>query len=259
MERIKKKGKIMKKNKKGFTLAETLIALTILGIIAAISLTSIYKHYQRRVVATKITEFYRTWEKAFDLSQIENGPISTWFVDNYNNSDDVDKLIYEKYITPYLNLINGDNRNSVFRVKNGANFYEIKQPNGNLFLGGSANPGFYKLKNNICIHPNMHTQNGKVTYSRNPSTGVTYYGEAYIDINCEQGPNVAGKDAFIFQIYKNDSTDTMYIAPIGAPNGISTTKINQLKNSCKNGGGHDCAYWVLEEGFNKIPKDYPWL
>ena len=51
--------------KKGFTLAEVLIALTIIGLIAVITVPSIIQSYNKRVAITKLQKAYTTLERAF--------------------------------------------------------------------------------------------------------------------------------------------------------------------------------------------------
>ena len=243
------------KKQKGFTLAEVLITLTIIAVIAVIAITSIYKNYQRRVVATKITEFYRTFEKVLDVSQVENGNISTWVVDsNYNNYDAdnaKDKPLAEKYITPYLKLVNG-NRASVKRTGNNDAFYRVKQPNGNQFSTGNINLAFYELKNGICIYPNINP-NGST------KNGGKEVGQFYVDINCEKTPNMLGKDVFVFSVFLDENTNATYIAPFELPNNASASKKTQMDTYCASGVGYTCTHWLMKDGFNKIPKDYPWL
>ena len=42
------------KNRKGFTLAETLITLSILGVVAVVMVPSIIRNYQKRITVTKL-------------------------------------------------------------------------------------------------------------------------------------------------------------------------------------------------------------
>ncbi len=56
-----------------FTLAEVLVTLAIIGIIAAITLPSIVSSYKKRVVQTKLQKFYYVMNNAIKMSYIENG------------------------------------------------------------------------------------------------------------------------------------------------------------------------------------------
>ena len=61
----------MKKNKNAFTLAETLITLTILGIVAAITIPSLINHYKEVSNRTKVKKAMATYEKALNQMVID--------------------------------------------------------------------------------------------------------------------------------------------------------------------------------------------
>ena len=67
----------MKKNNKAFSLAEILITVVILGILAAITVTSLIKNYQKTQTLTKLKKTYSAINQAIDISVIENGPVDT--------------------------------------------------------------------------------------------------------------------------------------------------------------------------------------
>lgn len=66
----------MKKN--GFTLAEVLITLGIIGAIAAICVPAVISNYQDRVTEVSVKKFYLTMNEAIRLSTITNGPTKKW-------------------------------------------------------------------------------------------------------------------------------------------------------------------------------------
>ena len=62
----------MKKNKKGFTLAETLIALVILGVVAAITIPALINKYIESANRTKVKKAMAAYEKALNQMIIDN-------------------------------------------------------------------------------------------------------------------------------------------------------------------------------------------
>ena len=60
---------------KGFTLAEVLITLGIIGIIAAMTLPTVIQKYRKQEVETKLAKFYSVMNQALKLSISENGEI----------------------------------------------------------------------------------------------------------------------------------------------------------------------------------------
>ena len=59
--------------KSGFTLAEVLITLVVIGIIAAITVPVVMANHKRTETASKLKKFYATMSEAIKLSEIENG------------------------------------------------------------------------------------------------------------------------------------------------------------------------------------------
>ena len=87
------------KNKKGFTLAEVLITLGIIGIVAVMVMPSLVQNYRRKVVEKKLYTTYNILQNMVRLSAVDNGDPNNWILEN---SDDE---IFEKYFAPYLKIV----------------------------------------------------------------------------------------------------------------------------------------------------------
>lgn len=87
--------------KKGFTLAEILITLGIIGVIAALTIPTLVANTQKTQTVTKLQKFYSNMSQAFNLSIADNGPQSSW---NYGAiSSGTDTLVwFNTYLAPYL-------------------------------------------------------------------------------------------------------------------------------------------------------------
>ncbi len=59
-------------------MAEVLITLTIIGVVAALTIPNLVQSYRKKVVEAKLVRFYSTIQQAIRLSQAENGHYSTW-------------------------------------------------------------------------------------------------------------------------------------------------------------------------------------
>ena len=66
--------------KKAFTLAEVLITLTIIGVIAAITIPSFIADQDERATVTRVKKFNSTMQQAYKLAVAEYGPITRWNV-----------------------------------------------------------------------------------------------------------------------------------------------------------------------------------
>ncbi len=61
-----------KTKKAAFTLAEVLITLAIIGVVAAMTLPVLINKYQERVTITKVKKMYSTLANAYELYKVEN-------------------------------------------------------------------------------------------------------------------------------------------------------------------------------------------
>ncbi len=67
-----------------FTLAEVLITLGIIGVVAALTLPALINNYEKSVVETRMQKFYTNINSALKLSVVENGDMVDWkFPQNY--------------------------------------------------------------------------------------------------------------------------------------------------------------------------------
>lgn len=107
-----------------FTLAEVLITLGIIGVVAALVLPSAINGYQKRVYATKVKYAYTIFSNAFIMAEQEHGDPTEWDWDNINYSFDGTKHMVETYILPYVNVVETSSygNNMVAQIKNGTTF-----------------------------------------------------------------------------------------------------------------------------------------
>ena len=72
------------KSKKGFTLAEVLITLGIIGIVAALTLPSLVSNYRKKVTAAKLKQTYSILSNAIYKQQTLSGiPFSFYYALQY--------------------------------------------------------------------------------------------------------------------------------------------------------------------------------
>ena len=220
----------------GFTLAEVLITLGIIGVVAALTIPNLMTAHKKHKIEAKLTKAVSTINQVIKQSEAENGEMETWD----NSLSPVEYL--NKYIVPYAKvsqLCEGQgscgypNKFEVHKYINGKYGYYCgifgfqRVPfilqDGTLFVWGTKeqSDGTADNKNMIII-----------------------------DINGSEKPNQFGQDTFFLQ--RKEEEDA--IVPYGA--GKSS---NELRNDCKKGGeGFYCAELIRENGW-KIPSGYPLL
>ena len=96
------------KLRSAFTLAEVLITLGIIGVVAAMTLPTLIQNYKKHVVETKLAKFYTTINQAVARSTAENGEPADWVKDCGSSgsptctTDDLSDW-FETYLGKYLN------------------------------------------------------------------------------------------------------------------------------------------------------------
>ena len=225
----------------GFTLAETLIALVIVGVVAALTVPTMIAKYHKEQTVTRLKKTYSALSQTTARAVSDNGPISTWELGRKNNRADA-KVFFDKYMAPYLSLMG-----------------ESKE------IPSIANELCHYLNGSICTddanaYSKAYLADGtSLTFNINESSENNHQFKIVIDINGDKKPNVYGKDIFQFKYYISFSDPTL----VGrfVPNGFDNTRQQLLSNSnyqCnKNKQGFRCAALIIKDGW-QIKDDYPW-
>jgi prepilin-type N-terminal cleavage/methylation domain-containing protein len=96
-------GSVLKVSQ-GFTLAEVLITLGIIGIVAALTMPALVSNYRKNVVETKLKRFYSNINQAVKLSEVDHGDPAGWTYPAVISIPACDW--YDEYINPYLRTTN---------------------------------------------------------------------------------------------------------------------------------------------------------
>ena len=122
------------KKYKGFTLAEVLITLGIIGIVTAMTLPSLIGKWQKQVFANKVKYTYSILLNTFLLAQQEYGDPTEWDWGS-SFSYDNNRRVVETYILPYINTLESTRHYGNYQIvtlKNGITLMFI--------LDGCSNP-----------------------------------------------------------------------------------------------------------------------
>ena len=108
--------------KTAFTLAEVLITLGIIGVVAAMTMPTLIANYQKNMTVNRLKHAYSTLYQAVKLSEAQNGDIGEWqWPSTARNSEKLLSWV-ERYICPYLkydNLHNSSSDITSFDLSNG--------------------------------------------------------------------------------------------------------------------------------------------
>ena len=229
--------------KSAFTLAEVLITLGIIGVVAALTLPSVITNYQKKQTATQLKVAYQTISEAINRAKLDYGdtldvPENVYStITIYTNNIDLSKL----YLDPYFT---GAHRYS------GKSINIKDKSNKGYFILNYAGSG-YGDKNPLC------TPKGFCYWVINHNSN---YSHIIVDINGPKAPNIAGRDVFLFTL-NGAYVPGKGIVTIDSPKAVNRSG-NTYTNECNNDtpgywNGSSCAALIVNNNW-EIPKDYPW-
>ncbi len=96
--------------KRGFTLAEVLITLGIIGVVASLTLPVVINTYQKKEVPLRLKKMYNTLLNAIELAELENGSSEFWVFENTTQSKD----FYNSKIKSQMSCIKTTERRCYF-------------------------------------------------------------------------------------------------------------------------------------------------
>ncbi len=223
--------------RKAFTLAEVLITLAIIGVVAALTIPTVIRNYQERETVSALKKFYSQISQAFKLAEVENGALSTWNwgTSSYNNETSAD--IY-KLVAPHLKILKYCNT-----AQTGCFGAYYKQLNEEPWSSGSAAVDWGgRAKARLADGMSFWIAN----YTNEACETTQGCGEIFVDLNGNKAPNTLGRDAFVFSVMKNG-----IIRPWGG-------------SSCSKkytgwAAGYGCAAWVLRhDNLDYLHKEISW-
>lgn len=223
--------------KNGFTLAEVLITLGIIGIVAAITLPSVINQTRNKELETALKKNYSILQQALQRAQLDTGEVirPSNYQNTVNNRLPVKNLLL-KYIIKAKDCGNGTEQGACFengKISGNENAKKIYNTYNNK----------NSVDNYIMDDGQFITSDGTLFLIENSlNTGTSIF-PIYItvDINgINKNPNRWGYDLFTFQI-----TDSGKLLPMGAEGTeLSADEYCSAINTSKtNGAG--CTYKAL--------------
>lgn len=230
-------------SRKGFTLAEVLITLGIIGIVAALTIPNLISNYIEKQTVVKLSTAYNIMNEAVRLMVLEEGTIDKWGTNNFERLDKF-KALLPKYLKINKFCMTYEEGCKVRYY--GDRFTDElhgEVANGNLDGRGTI---LFRLNNgtSVYIHPSSAAKcNQDMAVTNNKGTYNTSCGDLLIDINASSKPNVYDEDMFLFFIVKDG------ILPAGGPKETvwaSSFDAMCLGNDLRgNSGNGTCAGWVI--------------
>ena len=236
----------MTKNKRltAFTLAEVLITLGVIGVVAAMTMPTLIRNYRDKETVVALKKINTEMTQALSMAITKHGDVKDWGMDSFANSgesdtgsdfDDNSNLVdvprtNAKYIVDELRLLK-----DCGRTGDGCFYSEgiMRLDNKNIDRNIGKQTRYYKV---ILANGTMVAMSGE----EEVNGGDTF--EIWVDVNGNKKPNTLGKDVFMFSIKDNKFT------PFNVAGSTSGDMIKICSPFQKYDGasrGYQCAAWVL--------------
>lgn len=227
----------------GFTLAEVLITIGIIGVVAALTLPALIAKHDKHVTVTSLRKFHSTLSQAKLRSEADNGEMTYWSFPEDKTKESYEKF-FDQYFRPYLSIINqctsADNCKSL----------DTLMP--------------------------VYTTSDGMQFEFAPNSKASILSGAYVyiivDINGNKGPNKQGRDIFYMDIFPKHGA-----VMLGQMSGVDVNRnltredfingvpINEGRSTacCNNTCAtlyykyYACGALIQADGW-QIKDDYPW-
>ena len=271
--------------KRGFTLAEVLITLGIIGIIAALTAPSLIINSRNEANAAKLATVMSNVENAFTTAIIKENvdtlTETSFWVKSDKDATALDTAQFAGNLNKYIHL-NG------FKETTPRNFYDGNGPYLMSAEGGKGGITTIKGKDeetgsekksillftkngavmfvtpyaNSRISPSLKTEGGDTTATEAAAKAAKLGGALsdlatilYIDVNGKAAPNTFGRDIFMFYVGNNGvlypfGGVDVSIYETGEKDSIWTS--DKPRYGCQDDnikGGQGCTARIIEEGY----------
>lgn len=187
----------------GFTLVEVLITLSIVGVVAAITLPALINGVGDKEYAQRLSVAVSSVENAMGNMLVKESATTLFDTDAWVNR--ATKSAFAGYIGQYLNTTG-------YVDKTVANYYSLgpfaintKGEAGSAVTIGDENSYIIEMKNGIAMIINTNAESSVDTATQNAiiSKGGSLFNvaaEVYFDVNGKSEPNILGRDIFAFKL-----------------------------------------------------------
>lgn len=195
--------------KRGFTLAEVLITLGIIGVVAAMTLPALTGKYQSKVLEVAFKKQYSVLQNAFDYSALESGYKECYtYLDRCQNSNGTMVGCYKGKMSDCPALQNDIIAQLKLKEISTKIRYATKQEvmtNGGTFINATCTYDYYRTFNPYT------TKDGAFVYFA--ISGKETYPTVVLDVNGEKGPNKWGYDVYFLTLSNREGkTDKIQLS-----------------------------------------------
>ena len=223
--------------KSAFTLAEVLITLAIIGVVAAMTIPTLIANYNKKVIETRLLKSYSVVNQAIKLSSVYNGETQTWDKDisaqpSQWTYDELEAW-FNKYLGPYLKHSKVEKHVLNYTNQEGGDVSDERML-------------VYLFDGSILSLQTINTYDAGLFVSNNIENPVT------------------GKDEFAFRFSSNNGANLFFEPYSPSPSYFDgfDGSIESAKNAQRYGCYQEtrmlCTKLIQLNGW-KIPEDYPYI
>ncbi|MBE7706102.1 MAG: type II secretion system protein [Cyanobacteria bacterium SIG30] len=243
---------------KAFTLAEVLITLAIIGVVAALTIPTTIANYKNQEIATKLKKSYNTITNAINRAQVDHGSFASW--DFSLQARDFG----DRYIFPYLEVVKKCPANTV-----------LANVDTDCFKGGTFSLRGSQTSDTASLNSSRHAallKDGTSVAITQPLTSMYTF---IVDIDGPKGVSTFGRDIFLFYIvkpysvelgktvnwgagavfkFKEKNNSMIYPSGYGLSNGtiLASNSVRSCSKADVSNAGTNCAGFIANNGW-KIP------
>ena len=228
--------------RRAFTLAEVLITLGIIGVVAAMTLPTLVHNYKKQQIETKLAKVYGVMNNAVLLSKAHD-TYTVWSSPKQYDNDDTEKYL-ETTILPYLKTSKYcKSSNKTCKCSSYYNAPCVIFPDGSSLTFRNVGQlfAFYDLNQKDIASMKIGTSHFIFFLDNsNPSLGA-FYPSGYV-WGYRDDDAVDSNSASDFYLYNSDRE--------------TLKKYCGSKYTASNAGDNTCALLIMRDGW-KIKDDYP--
>ena len=223
-----------------FTLAEVLITLGIIGIVAEMTIPTLVQNTQEKVTVVSLKKAYSMLTQAYTMAVTDNGTPDTWGF----TADGAGAVTMMNVVKPYFRVTQDCGTGGTCFSGD-----DYKHMNGSSRGTINGDTGLAKVR--LADGTLWAVAITSATCNTDFGSTLTGCGYFYVDVNGFKKPNTVGKDFFLMYITKDG------IIPVGMP----TDNTMRFSDNCSTNSGWGCAGWVIYNenmDYLKCPASLSW-
>lgn len=228
----------------GFTLAEVLVTLGIIGVVSAMTIPSLIQNHQRKTCVTQLHKVYTEVQQASLRYMADKNAI------NLREAGLTNSAKMKEFTNNYFKVVN----DCETYVKKPCFAESYSSLSGSTKTTGSEH---WSYASSVNLASGASILIDAPRCYKSTADGIeSHYGHMLIDINGPKKPNIGGRDMFFVEFYDDGSIDVQGATPEcktkGACNGGSLKEIREAyynSNCQKHAFGHGCFGKILNDNW----------